>query len=1058
MSLTGSVTTAISGDPVFQDAPRYEPPPTANTTPVNGESRTVFSYHTSFAYAIGYKGTKDAPYYVRKLWVDGALIFDATTGFRDNRYEWTFYDGTQDAPDPFMRDDPQIGEDLKDVRYPELMYIVFRNINLSEFGLRPPDVTAELWAASGTPITEEFYVGGSPAVYPVIGINWDARRIYAPSDGGGLLLTFDLDTRQFLGYKPGIVSGSTQKFNYIPWLNWFFGCSLSNSARLTFQDAETMEVIGAIGNQSSSTSYSGSVTANDETVRIVSPNRYAYTFDYNDGTTYVLTRGVLTRKGLNLIHVRGRYDIIRPWFSNDLGIGEIAYICADHNRAAFYVITTAGDVYSFNPRTRSVRLLWVNPDAAFTGRGIHHDPHLDVLLVWHRAILPTRETVRGLRGGSGGVLWARVSQSYLPIQSTAYQQYNLSDTRAGTFGYGSSGNGIVLDIATGQQREYGNNFYGSRWDSVRFLFVGVSSGQLVDRLVTPFNPDDRVSLSTFLKDVGERMGYERANVVTVDIEDLIIGAILIDDTNARELLSDICNFYKINMVESGNTLRFTRRESGDDINVIADIDKRKMARLGAEDNSPTIVTNRLDENDIPSALTVWYIDRDADFTPIPYTANRTAATYDREARLNLPLVLDKNTVAKLATGMLYDAWSVQVTHSFLLPPRYGYLEPGDVIDIHDFDFTDTVRIRQATVNGDWSISVSASSVRENGDFELDVDETRQRALDEGLPTGNPRSIPVAIDAPLIDYTLETEGVSVVLGVALPARNTSEWPGAALLYESQSVERGLIANFRRNMVWGRVIGVLGDGAACATDYANTLRVQMPEPEFGAITEAASLGLETLMAVGRPGFWEFVTFGEYAYADGVATFSKLIRGRFGTEVVTGLHTSGEIAIRLTGGFATHFVKNADIGSIAGYTAIGVGEDLASGNVVRARVTGNSKRPYEPGDIRAALVGSDLSLTWQRRDRLATGLSGWRDSGAETTPLSEASEAYALEIYDTATGALVRAVADLSTPSYTYTEAQQIEDGYTLGGYVRMRVWQVSAEVGAGFSLERFVNVNS
>lgn len=1060
MSLTDVVSQLLQEpqEPVSQDVPLYAPPG-GRSSSMNGESRTTFSYHANFAFAIGYKGTKSSRYYIKKLFLDGELIFDATRNFRNTNYQWTFYDGDQLAADPFMRDDPQIAEALKDVRYPEMMYVVFRNLNLSQFGLRAPDVTCEMWASAGTPISIIQYEPSPITGYPVLGINWHTRRIYAPSASGNYLLTFDLDTLKFLEFKPGIHPDSATPlfFNYIPWLNWFFGSSSSNSSRITFQDANTMEVVGAIGRQSGTITSTGSVTTNDDSIRIASPNRWAYTFDARDSTTYIITRGILKRRGLTIITIKGR-EILRPWFDEEMGIGEIAYICSDHNRAIFYLLTTAGDVYSFNPRTRSTRLLWVNADPAFTARAIHHDPHLDVILVWHRANLPTRETVRGLRGGNGGELWAQNAQAWIDIDANTYQQYNLSDTSAGTFGFGNLSNGAVLDIATGQQRKYGIQFFGSRWDSVRYLFIGMQSGQLVNRVISPFDPDNRVPLSVFLKDIGERMGYNQNNVITVDIQDTIIGAILLDDTRPRELLSDICNFYKINMIESGKTLRFTRRETGDNINVVATIPKKAMARTGNDQASPTIRTGRLDENDIPSALTVWYLDRDADFSPVPYTAKRTAAHYDREARLNLPLVLEKATVVSLATGMLYDAWAVQVTHGFLLPPRFGHLEPGDVVVIQDGDYFDTVRLLQTTVNGDWSISVHAASVRDNSDFAIDVDETRMRRLDEGFTDGDPRSLAIILDTPLYDFSLEAEGVAVHQCVAVSLTNSEPWPGAALLYESQSVERGLIANFRRGQMWGRVLGVLGDASPCATDHFNTLRVVMPEPTaLESVTEDGSLRLDYVMAVGRPGFWELLTFGEMSYSGGVATFSKLIRGRFGTDAFIPRHTTNEVAIVLSRAFAMHFVKTSDVGTIGRYTAVGVGEDINSGNITTTLISGNSKRPYEPGDIRATLVGNDLVLTWRRRDRLGFILEGWRDSGSETVPLSEASERYVLEIYNTTTGALVRSVTDLGTPSYTYTHAQQVADGYIRGDRVRMRVAQFSAEVGPGFNVERFVNVN-
>jgi hypothetical protein len=232
--------------------------------------------------------------------------------------------------------------------------------------------------------------------------------------------------------------------------------------------------------------------------------------------------------------------------------------------------------------------------------------------------------------------------------------------------------------------------------------------------------------------------------------------------------------------------------------------------------------------------------------------------------------------------------------------------------------------------------------------------------------------------------------------------------------------------------------------------------MPEVVFGVITEDASLGLQTLCAVGQPGSWEYITFGEYEWSGGVATFRKLTRGRFGTDTMMDRHRQGDFFVTMGSFFAYHFVKLEDIGSLAIYAGIGLGEDLLAGNRQQVYISGNSQRHYEPGDIQAVLDSSDIEITWKRRDRLSPSAEGWNNAGPEVIELSDPVERYQLSIYNTLTGALVRSVDVLEETGYTYTAAQQAEDGYTFNGYIRLRVWQTSTFVGAGFAKERLVNV--
>jgi hypothetical protein len=1028
------------------------------TRPTKGEIRTTFSYFMDFAYAIGYRGRETAPYFIRKLWVDGALVYDATTNFRDERWQWTFHDGSQDGPDPIFIEDPAIDEDFKDIRYPRLMYIVFRRVNIGESGLREPEITVELWASNGAPITVTEYSPAPNVIYPYLGVNWDTRAIYAMSDqagGRGKVFKYDLDSYQLLTVLDGLpTETNVGAWLYIPSLNAIMlRKGIRNSNRAEFYNADTLRLVGTVGTDGNALSSGGTEFA----ATMATWSQACAMFDYVEGATYIVTKGIVERRGVNVIKSRkGVYS--RPLFINSLLSADIETIAADENNRIFYLLTTTGDVHSFNPRTGATELLYANTDPNLTGRGLFFDPYLDVLLIFHRrgSVLPIREFFTGFNTRTNRVIYTRELNGFLSYWSNG-NQYQYSNSRAGTFATGTTtGGASVISIATGQQRKYGNTFYGAIWDSDRLLFVGTAGGQVINRLIAPFNPDDRIGLGSFLQDIGEKLGYTRANVVVAGITDTIIGAIIVDEMSARALLRDICNFFKLDMVESENRLRFSKRQTGSNLTIAATVPLKKMARLSETNDGPVLQTNRLDENDIPAALTVVYLDRDADFSPIPYTTRRNAVNSQSESRLNLPFVMEKAQVVTLANGMLYDAWAVQVQHSFRLPQRYGYLEPGDVLDITDADYSDSVRLLQTTVNGDWSISVRAASVRETEDPFAEVDETRARPLDEGLPTGNPRTLPIVIDTPLWQFELDNPATSIHACLAVSERNETTWPGGMLLYESNTVAKGLVANYRTNPVWGRVVNVLGDATACATDYVNSLRVIMPNPGLTDITEEKSLLAETLFAVGRPGRWELATFGAFSWENGIATFSKLVRGRLGTEVMINTHEPGDYFVLLSNGVAMHAVKIEDVGSVGNYFGIGLGESLNGGIGTSVLIRGNSRRPYEPGDIRATLVGSDLVFSWKRRDRLGLELRGWNNSGPETVPLSEDAELYTLQIQNTATGEVLRTVADIETTGYTYTEAEQLADGYTVGGYARIRVAQVSAQVGIGFNSERFVNV--
>lgn len=110
----------------------------------------------------------------------------------------------------------------------------------------------------------------------------------------------------------------------------------------------------------------------------------------------------------------------------------------------------------------------------------------------------------------------------------------------------------------------------------------------------------------------------------------------------------------------------------------------------------------------------------------------------------------------------------------------------------------------------------------------------------------------------------------------------------------------------------------------------------------------------------------------------------------------------------------------------------------------------RPSSPAHVadpsRSGYAGGDLTLRWVRRDR-ALLADSWE---VASIPMSEAREAYGVAILD---GSTVLRVLKTGIPSVTSTAAQQVTDwGAPLGpgGTRRIRICQLSADVGRGVPL--------
>ncbi len=173
--------------------------------------------------------------------------------------------------------------------------------------------------------------------------------------------------------------------------------------------------------------------------------------------------------------------------------------------------------------------------------------------------------------------------------------------------------------------------------------------------------------------------------------------------------------------------------------------------------------------------------------------------------------------------------------------------------------------------------------------------------------------------------------------------------------------------------------------------------------------------------------------------------LLRGRLGTENKTANHSAGERFVFLNN-FILNFTMPKNLISADLYFKIAsFGQILNNVQPVLFNYKANNLKPYFPVNFSAQKSGNDILLSWVRRSR---DISGWRNLVDIST--SEATEKYEIYILNGA-DEVVR-IAQITSPSFNYSEAMQILDFGTAQTTVKARVLQLSDEVGAGYYNEK------
>jgi hypothetical protein len=199
------------------------------------------------------------------------------------------------------------------------------------------------------------------------------------------------------------------------------------------------------------------------------------------------------------------------------------------------------------------------------------------------------------------------------------------------------------------------------------------------------------------------------------------------------------------------------------------------------------------------------------------------------------------------------------------------------------------------------------------------------------------------------------------------------------------------------------------------------------------------------------WELVRFLAVENGtDGTSIITGLIRGVNGTEWATGLHQSGDVFIVLDqmGQILTDI--DIDLNASWIHNAANIGDELDAANEVSFTWTGVDRKPYAPCHLEAERDSiDDVILTWNRRDRFGRELRS-----GQTLPLSEASEAYEVDIYDTDGTTILRTLS-VTDATATYTAAQQTTDFGTLPTEVDVAVYQIG-ELGRGYAARETLTI--
>lgn len=594
--------------------------------------------------------------------------------------------------------------------------------------------------------------------------------------------------------------------------------------------------------------------------------------------------------------------------------------------------------------------------------------------------------------------------------------------------------------------DFGDNY---RFDAATFSILTTRDSVFSDptRIYLDGALAQKILLSDVIRWLALEAGFENSEITITNIDDPVYGGYLDRESKFADVMNNLAQAFGFDWYENAGRFVAIRRLPGSTPDAEFDIEDL----IEVEDDK-YLSTTLIDPADLPASIKLGYYDPEVDFKRAYQTASRALFPYVEVTRgaensYDTVVVMDAVDAKNAAIRSLYTATAGSMFQAFATTQEHLLLEPTDLVRITLGQYTYFIKLEEATINADFSISFAGRNFSSEFDATVEVDP----------PVQPPETADSDFQLLIFDLALkDTPEITIfVQGVAISNGPVANWAGASVSYQPANANYDLLDDGSTDFTWFQVTNRPEDNNhSFALDRDNELVVIAGNGDIDdlvTVTEEEMLAGANVCLYGRTGRWEIIAFTTATVDGDTVTLGNLMRGIRGTEHNVNNHEVNDILIPLPALVPTRSLPASYSDTVTLFKGQS-NEDPANFLTRQINMRPWHLMPLAPVNVRCSReVDDDLVLTWNRQDRYLHEI----EDGSTPTPNSETSEAYEIDILD-ADGIVIRTL-EAATETVTYSAADQTTDGFTLSETsLSVRVYQLSDEVGRGYPKEVTVDV--